>query len=476
MDNWYLAKMARTRLLLITSVVALAGCGSEIADSSTPSSSQIGDRAAANDAIGEASAPDLASLAALALELREEIAARDVAPIPAAPAVRPALVELGQSLAFDKVLSGNRNISCMTCHHSDLATGDARHLPLGEGAVNLGPAREGGHIIPRNAPALFNLHAFETMFWDSRVAINAHGDLITPAGAEMTAAMVDTFEFGVVSAQAMFPVTSREEMRGLAGSNELADAPTFTAIWQGLMARIGEIPAYRSMFEAAYPGQSFENMTFAHAANAIAGFEVAAFEFHESPWERFLNGDDTALTVNQVRGGLDYFRQGCHDCHSGPAFSDFSHHNTALAQFGPGKGDGATHTDDFGHMRVSGLASDKYKFRTPSLVNIELTGPYGHDGQYASLSAFIGHYDNVEQQLLKYKVSQNVDRNESALWNLVQANTNQILSSVDPDARDLGKFNAVHMTSFLQSLTDPRARNLDHTIPATVPSGLPVAD
>ena len=207
--------------------------------------------------------------------VRERAAEHGIEALPAAPDVRPELVELGRLLAFDKILSGNRDISCLTCHHPTLGTGDARSLPVGTGGEGLGMGRTHPEDvrIPRNAPALFNLHAFPSMFWDSRVEFDADGELVTPAGDALTDDMEATFEFGVVSAQAMFPVTSRDEMRGQPGENELADLEDddFKGIWSGLMARLGSVGEYVDLFEAAYPGTEFDDMTFAHAANAIAG-------------------------------------------------------------------------------------------------------------------------------------------------------------------------------------------------------------
>ena len=151
---------------------------------------------------------------------------------------------------------------------------------------------------------MFNLHAAQTMFWDNRIEERPDGSLSTPAGAQLTPEMEDVFEFGVVSAQAMFPVTNREEMRGQVGENELAafDDDDFQGIWGGIMTRLGAIPEYRALFEAAYPGEDFDDMTFAHAANAIAGFEIAAFESRNAPVERFLRGDTTALTPAEIEG------------------------------------------------------------------------------------------------------------------------------------------------------------------------------
>ncbi len=422
--------------------------------------------------------------ARLADSVRAYIDEYGIEPLPGPPSVSSALFELGQALAFDKILSGNRNISCMTCHHPAVGTDDDRHLPLGEGGAGLGEGRVGGHVIPRNAPALFNLHAFDSMFWDSRVELDANGELSTPAGNQLSAEMALTLELGVVAAQALFPVTSRHEMRGFPGENEIGDRADddLSGIWADLMARLGAIPEYVALFEAAYPGESFAGMTFAHAANAIAAFEVAAFDARNSRWERFVAGDDRALRPSQLRGALTFFEVGCAECHNGGALSDFQHHNTGLAQFGPGKGDGATGGDDFGRERVTGDPGDRYRFRTPPLFNVELTGPYGHDGQFRTLRGHIEHYIAPEEALESYDITRHVV--EKDLWGMVEDNTDAVLMSLDPALDDLdfghtrggARAQARRIRWFLKALSDPASRHLEWTVPDSVPSGLPVAD
>ena len=104
----------------------------------------------------------------------------------------PAKVALGNQLFFDKILSGNMNISCATCHHPMTATGDALSLPIGEGATGLGVTRNTGggadavhERVPRNAPTVFNAGALEftVMFHDGRV----QPDPLMPSGFESPA-------------------------------------------------------------------------------------------------------------------------------------------------------------------------------------------------------------------------------------------------------------------------------------------------
>jgi cytochrome c peroxidase len=407
--------------------------------------------------------------------VRQLAAGRGIVPLPPAPYVRPALAKLGQALAFDKILSGNRDIACMTCHLPAFATGDDKSLSVGQGGTGLGPTREppATGFIPRNAPAAFNLHALKHLFWDGRVEVDAQGGFHTPAGAQITPEMAKVFEFGALSAQPMFPVTNRFEMRAFSG-NELAaisddDLPD---IWAGLMKRLGAIGEYRGLFEAAYPGTKFEDMTFAHAANAIAGFMIDQFTFNHSPWDQFLAGNDKALTQRQLAGAQTFLTLKCSICHNGSTFSDEQFHDVAVAQIGPGEGDGLSGHDDFGRMRVTGNPADKYLFRTTPLRNVELTGPYGHDGAIISLRAFIEHYSESDLKLQSYDPTQL----EALLQSTLQPNQGDILGQRDillagvvltPDLVD-------QLFDYMSALTDDAARNLSRSAPKHVPSKLSV--
>jgi len=422
---------------------------------------------------GPAISQDVASLAD---QVRQLAAGRGITPLVRPAPVRPALVRLGQALAFDKELSGNRDISCMTCHLPGFATGDGRSLSVGQGGAGLGPARTvpPGGFIPRNAPPLFNLFALGPLFLDGRVAEDAQGRYHTPAGARLTPAMTQVFEFGALSAQPMFPVLSRAEMRGDGASNELAaiDDKQVQQVWSRLMDRLGRIQEYRQMFEAAYPGKRFAEMNFAYASNAIAGFLADQLAFNDSPWDRFLAGNDDALTATQLAGAKDFMSAKCSICHNGSAFTDNRFHNVALAQLGPGEGDGPDGHDDFGRMRVTGSPADRYAFRTPPLRNVELTAPYGHDGGFTDLRAFVDHYSQSDVKLKSFDVTEL----EADLQGTVRTDFDAILATRDtllegvffpPQTID-------EVTEFMKALTDPAAKDLGYLVPARVPSGLPV--
>ena len=391
--------------------------------------------------------------------------------------IRTELVRLGEALAFDPILSGPRNISCMTCHHPALATTDGRSLSVGQGAKGIGANRApsaDAKLTARNSPALFNLAGRSHLFHDGRVEfVSTLGVYRTPAGNQLTPAMTNVFEFGALSAAAMFPIIDRNEMRGHSG-NELAalDDADYVSIWAALMRRLGENPTYRAYFEAAYPDTRFDAMTFAHASNAIAGYLIERFSFDNAPWSRFLRGDDRALTTAQLRGARIFLTDSCQVCHSGSSLSSDRFFNTAVAQIGPGAGNGPDGRDDFGRYNATRISEDKYKFRTPTLWNIELTAPYGHAGQYATLRQFVEHYVDPADKLRSYDITQL----EPLLHNMLVRNTEEVIRLMDininrtqfsAEATDL-------VVEFLKALTDPAARDLRKYIPTSVPSGLPV--
>lgn len=428
------------------------------------------------DPAGLQRASAVAATSDAADRVRALAAARGVGPLPPPPSVRPALVELGRALVFDPILSGNRDIACMSCHAPRFAMGDARRLPIGQGGTGLGPARTHpqGRLVPRNAPPLFNLHVLSSFFWDGRIAPDEKGRFRHSIGPLVPEDMAGVFEFGALSAVGLLPVLSRAEMRGTSG-NELAAIPDGQPgrVWRAIMRRLGSIPEYRALFEAAYPGTPFRRMTFAYATNAMAGFLTAELAFDDSPWDRFLAGEDDALDAMQLEGARIFMEIRCSECHNGAAFTDGAFHNVALAQLGPGMGDGPSGHDDFGRERVTGNAADRYAFRTTPLRNVELTGPYGHAGQFASLHDFVDHYSESGRKLRDYDAS----RLEPPLDATVLDNADHILATRDPiiDGVELDPETVDALTAYLLALTDPAARELTRLIPERVPSGLPVA-
>ena len=304
-----------------------------------------------------------------------------------------AKIELGRMLFFDKIMSGNKNISCATCHSTLVGSGDGLSLSVGEGGKFLGPMRtagEGTSAIPgrvgRHAPALFNLGAkeFTKLNWQGRHELRSNGTLnlpsfqLTPVGIE-----------NVLAGQALFPLTSNIEMLGAAQENEIMDAvaasrkrapDVFLVTWEGYMARLRANPEYVLMFRNAFPeATTASKMTIVQYANAISAFQATAFRADKSPFDRFLRGETDAMSTAQQRGmDLFYNAANCSSCHSGKFQTDHGFHAIAMPQFGPGFFSSvATQQEDLGRREMIVDDTLKYKFRTPSLRNIALTSQIG---------------------------------------------------------------------------------------------------
>lgn len=419
-------------------------------------------------------------------QVREALLQANVTPLSPLPAEDPALVRLGQALMFDKVLSGNRDVSCATCHNPVTGTSDRLSLSIGSGGTGSAGSRvlsAAPQFTPRNSQELFNrgYAEFRHLFWDGRVSLAANGDFHTPAGARLPAGLS-----GALAAQAMFPATTRLEMRGQVGDldrfgipNELAQFgdDEQPAIWNALMNRVLAIPEYVTLFQAAYPAVAPADLGFQHAANAIAAFEVEAFTTVNSPFDRYVRGDEAAVGEPEKRGAILFFgKAGCGSCHLGPHLTDQQFHGIGAPQLGPGMS--PDQPEDRGLARVTASPTDRFRFRTPPLRNVELTGPWMHDGAYTTLAAAVRHYVNTDSALRSYDASQlREDLRASHLSD--PATLDALAAAIDPLVKaplPLSDGEVADILLFLRSLTDPAASGLGSTVPASVPSGLPVGD
>lgn len=405
--------------------------------------------------------------------------------------VDEAEARLGWQLFWDPILSGNRNISCATCHHPDLGTGDGVSLALGEGGIGLGPERRVDpenppeQRIARNAPALFNLGAreFVVMFHDGRIEVDASrpSGLRTPLEDEMVSGFAS-----VLSAQTMFPVLSQDEMAGHYSENEISLAVRLGRItgengaWDRIAQRVAAIDVYKDQFETIYPHiAAGRPIAFTDISNAIAAFISFEWRSDDSAFDAMLRGE-TQLIGAAARGlDLFYGEAGCASCHAGPFLTDHGFHAMGQPQFGPGKAERfETHRRDVGRMRVTNNPDDAYRFRTPSLRNVALTAPYGHVGAFADLEAFVRHHIDPVAGSATY------DPGQAVLATLEGADDFAVLNEPDEMAaiaaavqiapvaltgEDVGA-----LVAFLNTLTDEAAARGRFGIPDTVPSGLKV--
>jgi cytochrome c peroxidase len=399
--------------------------------------------------------------------------------------------ELGRLLFYDKILSGNRNISCGTCHHHDLGGSDGLSLGIGEGGEGLGPKRASQSAqdrirkrIPRNAPALWNLGAkdIRVLFHDGRLETSdLYGNGFNSPAEEWLPQGLDT----ILAAQALFPLTARFEMAGDPEENEVGGAANdrIDNVWPIVAKRVRIIPGYGEMFVAAFDHiDRSDQVTIVEIANALAAFMGTEWRNHDSPFDRFLAGDATALS-GPARQGMELFfgEAGCAACHSGPLLSDQKFHALGLPAFGPGKTRRfELQPRDVGRMAESDRLEDAYRFRTPMLRNVALTAPYGHNGAFPTLEGMVRHHlDPVGSRATWDRKDARLPAAEwlAAGDFIVQADAREMARQavvLDIEPRPLGDAEIAALVAFLESLTGESALTRPLGRPERVPSGLSV--
>ena len=412
------------------------------------------------------------------------------------PSIEDPLPQLGRALFFSKSLSGEFDVACVSCHHPTLGGADALTLPVGVGSNTpelLGPGRvheaDGIPNVPRNSPTVFNIAIWDSgLFFDSRVESFGKEEFANGSVSDIRTPDVDfgnadpNAGLNLAAAQARFPVTSFEEMRGTqfeSGNDNNAVRDHLAARLGGYGIGAGELSnnewlaAFQAGLETSSDAETI--VTADNVALALGAYQRSMM-FTNNPFSDYLAGDMEALTEQQKRGAILFFtpaEQGgghCSQCHAGDKFTDELHHTVAFPQIGHGKGDGVS--DDFGRERETNAPDDRYRFRTPSLLNIAQTAPYGHTGAYASLNEVLQHYNNPRGTvddffeeggvcgLDQFEDINNCDNlypqaqsnSDLALDKLAQERTEGTTLFVDID---LNNGERADIVAFLGSLTDP---------------------
>lgn len=308
-----------------------------------------------------------------------------------------AQIELGRKLFSENLLSGNKRVSCQTCHNPAKGTSDA--LPMSQ-------TENGKGILRRNAPHLFNagIGKKTNMFWDGRVQYNFAKKIFTTPEPSLNGARPSTPEIvkamsSALSAQALFPLVSSNEMLGEKGENEIADSKNNLEAWEKLTNRIKKIPEYQKLLTKAYPQKDFKQINIGHLAEAIGTFEREEFQSTESPFQKYLRGDNSAMTNSQKRGFV-IFMSKCMSCHSGNELGN----NNIFASVGAPQWGQAPLALDRGRGEISQQKEQNFFFKIPSLLNVSLTAPYMHNGAYQSLREVLDHYDHVSKSLNEFDV------------------------------------------------------------------------
>lgn len=388
---------------------------------------------------------------------------------------------LGKRLFFSKTLGGNRDSACVSCHHPVLGGGDDLPLPIGTGAESpdlLGPARlhsasatgyDGGPTVPRNAPTTFNIAAWkDALFHDGRVETVAAGMATPDSGFGIAD---DKAGATLAQAQARFPVTSPEEMKGF--NHQTLDNQGIRDFLASRLGGYGDgagelidtdywLNQFRSVFNDP-DGTAEELITEQNISLAIGAYERSQV-FVDTPWKAYVEGDHNAISADAKAGALLFYgKADCVECHSGDFFTDEQFYNIAAPQIGRGKGHGDGR-EDFGRGAVSGTETHKYQFRTPALLNVEVTGPWTHAGAYTTLAAVVRHHLDPQVALSNYDFNQlgqtgiqnldvmtsNSQKAVDALQVQRDAGSEEVLKNIDLTDQEI-----TQLVEFMKALTDP---------------------
>lgn len=251
-----------------------------------------------------------------------------ITPIPPAAPLDPLRVALGDRLFHDPLLSRDATVACSSCH--DLATGgaDRRALSLGTGDA---PGR-------RNAPTVFNVGSHFAFFWDGRAR------------------------------------SLEEQIDGpLHHPDEMASS------WPEVVSKLAAHRDYPALFRAAYP-QGIDATT---VADAIATYQRSLVT-PDAPFDRYLRGDEQAISSFAREGYKRFVDFGCSSCHQGVNVGGNMYQRfRVLSEYLPDRG--RNEPSDLGRFELSGRDEDREVFKVPSLRNVALTAPYFHDGSVARL-------------------------------------------------------------------------------------------
>lgn len=258
-----------------------------------------------------------------------------IQPIEAVKIKNPALAELGKKLFFDPRLSKSGFISCNSCHNLSLGGTDNIKTSIGHN----------WHQGPINAPTVLNSSMNVAQFWDGRAA-----DLKAQAGG---------------------PIANPGEM---GFTHELA------------IGVLQSIPAYVAEFKTVFGS---DKVTIDEVTTAIAAFEETLVT-PNSRFDKWLKGDKKALNADETAGYKLFKESGCVACHNGPAVGGNSYQKMGVVE--PYK----TASMAEGRSAVTGKDADRFNFKVPTLRNVELTYPYFHDGEAATLKEAVNTMARVQ--------------------------------------------------------------------------------
>ncbi|MCP4046459.1 MAG: hypothetical protein GY732_10765 [Gammaproteobacteria bacterium] len=390
----------------------------------------------------------------------------------------PAMVELGMRLFHSKSLSPTGDVACSSCHHPALGCGgDDLSMPVGVNPVEpelLGPGRSDGinsvPVVPRNSPATCNTSLWtQGLFWDNRVDVRSNETRTTLRTDSEEVTSLTTTAIGaddsltLLMAQAHFPVTAAPEMADILdyGYDDALDSD-HTDFREDVLAAELDTQAWGPLFGAAFGDGT---INYSRIAQAMAAYEAVQI-FIDNPFFAYVDGDIDALSLTEKRGAIAFMARGsgCTFCHAGAFFSTQAALPASYPQIGVGTDENGSGADN---GTTTAGASDGGVFRSPTLLNVGITGPWGHNGQWGTLARNVEHYDDILASIEKYFAEQEMcDLDQFAdLANCVEQVAPDgltlsltIFDQVNQfEARNLTEDSMSWIVEFLHTLTDPAA-------------------
>lgn len=406
----------------------------------------------------------------------------------------PDKVELGMRLFHNKSLSANGDTSCSSCHHPAVGCGsDKLSMPIGLNAAVpdlLGVGRTDAvnsiPIVPRNSPAICNTSLWSKgLFWDNRVTLQEGG--LTTAFQDVTDntlnSVGDNNTLTLLMAQAHFPVTAAPEMGDIVDFGyDDTEQTQHTEYRENELVSNLDSESWSELFTTAFGDDS---MNYSRIAESLAAYESVQL-FIENPFFDYVDGDLGAIDDDEKRGAITFMssRSGCTFCHSGALFSNEDVSAGNYPQIGVGTdadGSGADLGAE-GPLPSADLSVEPNTvgfFRTPSLLNVALTGPWGHNGQFGSLKRNIEHYRDNAASIAQYFDSEAMCKlaQFKALANCAEilapnglAHSMAIFNGNESFIQDINDAEVAFMVKFLKTLTDRKAANTQsNAIQALIP-------
>lgn len=295
----------------------------------------------------------------------------------------------GKKLFNSRNLSLNGSVACADCHFSEAGSADGLPIAVGIKGSGVGTKRfySNGKLLQRNTLSLWGVGEKneKVLFWDGRVDFSEDYRSQFGSNPPSTDPLVTAVHLPAVE------IRETLEEDEFVHKHKIESTDSAKALYQAITANLLEKEHDIMQLLSEETGIPLTKINFLHIAQSISSFIRDEFRLQETKLSNFVKGN-VSLNKNEIEGAMIFYgKGGCSNCHSGKRFTDQNFHVVPFPQLGFGKNGFGV---DYGRYNITFNPDDLYKFRTPSLINVALTKPYGHSGSVYSLSeAITAHFD-----------------------------------------------------------------------------------